>query len=112
MTKGLGDVKPPFLTRYVVLTGWVSKHPLIIQYRNLRKVKGTPLESSVSSYSGLEIKICVRTYKTFYVSHSEDFLWREWSAKELEQLPKRVDKRTQAAKQWLERFEKEGVLPR
>lgn len=70
------------------------------------------MADSQSSYSGLEIKVCVRTYKMFYVSHSEDFFWRGWSAKELEELPRREERRETFSKEWLEHLHKEGTLPR
>lgn len=110
MTKGLADVRPPFLTRcaFSFSPPTYTKLPC----RNLRKVKATPLVNSQSSYSGLEIKVCVRTYKMFYVSHSEDFFWREWSCKELEELPRRMERRATISKEWLEHLHKEGNLPR
>ena len=33
-------------------------------------------EDSVIARPGLEIKVCVRTYRLFFVAHSEDFMWR------------------------------------
>ncbi|THH08411.1 hypothetical protein EW145_g2724 [Phellinidium pouzarii] len=69
-TRGLADsnVKPPFLTR------------------NLRLIKKIPLSDDFVSQSGLEIKVCVRTYRMFFVSQTEDFLFREWSSRDLKEV--------------------------
>ncbi|KAH8116164.1 hypothetical protein DFH11DRAFT_1832383 [Phellopilus nigrolimitatus] len=96
ITRGLtdADVKPPFLSR------------------NYRAVKKNPPSSAFVSRSGLEIKVCVRTYRMFFVSQTEDFLWREWSPQELKEVAKRSKARVARSRLWLERFSKEGFVPR
>ncbi|KAH9983794.1 hypothetical protein BJV74DRAFT_878832 [Russula compacta] len=53
---------------------------------------------------GLEIKVCVRTYRLFYVSRTEDVLWRTPSAAESGRASARLDTRDAARTQWLEKF--------
>ena len=59
----------------------------------------------------LEIKVCVRTYRLFFVSKTEDVLWRKVSAGETAQAHARLYARNVHRKQWLERLEAEGRLP-
>jgi paired amphipathic helix protein Sin3a len=35
------------------------------------------IEASVKAIPGIEIKLCVRTYRLFYVTNSEDIFWRK-----------------------------------
>ncbi|EJD05455.1 uncharacterized protein FOMMEDRAFT_118525 [Fomitiporia mediterranea MF3/22] len=95
-TRGFAEekLKPPFLTR------------------NYRLVKKTPLTGSSVGQSGLEIKVCVQTYRMFFVSETEDFFWRSWSAEEVEQCERRSSNRSSRSKRWLRRFDDEGGLPR
>jgi paired amphipathic helix protein Sin3a len=53
---------------------------------------------------GLEIKVCVRTYRLFYVSRTEDVLWRTHSSAESERASTRLDARNAARVRWLEKF--------
>ncbi|KAN0116479.1 hypothetical protein V8E52_005860 [Russula decolorans] len=53
---------------------------------------------------GLEIKVCVRTYRLFYVSRTEDVLWRTASSAENERAKARLAVREATRAQWLEKF--------
>ena len=53
---------------------------------------------------GLEIKVCVRTYRLFYVSRTEDVLWRTPSAAESERASARLATRDAARAEWLDTF--------
>ncbi|KAL7283979.1 hypothetical protein ACG7TL_001251 [Trametes sanguinea] len=50
---------------------------------------------------GLQIKVCVRTYRLFFVSHSEDVMVRLSTAEERTQARRLVEKRNDKRKQWL-----------
>ncbi|KAL5498737.1 hypothetical protein ACEPAH_2092 [Sanghuangporus vaninii] len=95
-TRGLTDIKikPPFLTR------------------NYRAVKEHPLTDPSMSRSGLEIKVCVRTYRMFFVSDTQDFLWRAWDTQEAEETAKRSSLRSARSQRWLKRFDEEETIPR
>jgi paired amphipathic helix protein Sin3a len=56
------------------------------------------------AHGGLEIKVCVRTYRLFYVSRTEDVLWRTLSAAERERANARLAARDAARARWLEKF--------
>ena len=51
---------------------------------------------------GLEIKVCVRTYRLFYVSRTEDVLWRTPSPAECEGARTGLAKKDAARARWLE----------
>ena len=55
----------------------------------------------VSSQDGLEIKVCVRTYRLFYVSHTEDFMWKYRSKEEMEKNFYSLSKRNALRREWL-----------
>jgi len=57
---------------------------------------------------GLEIKVCVRTYRLFYVSRTEDVLWRVQPAPERERAAGRVVERDAGRTRWLEKFAARG----
>ncbi|KLO14002.1 hypothetical protein SCHPADRAFT_851670 [Schizopora paradoxa] len=93
-TKGSpkGKAKPPFLAR------------------NLRKVNKDPLEAGFYGRSGLEIRVCVRTYRLFFVADTEDVLIRHWTQKDIEDVERRSQQRMKAARKWLDRFEESGKV--
>ena len=51
---------------------------------------------------GLEIKVCVRTYRLFYVSRTEDVLWRTPSPAEWDGARTGLAKKDAARARWLE----------
>lgn len=58
---------------------------------------------------GLEIKVCVRTYRLFYVSRTEDVLWRVQAAAERERAAARLVARDAGRARWLEKFARGGA---
>jgi paired amphipathic helix protein Sin3a len=72
-------------------------------FRNLSiAVHGEP---RVVARSGLEIKVCVRTYRFFYVSNTEDVLWRLAEREELKQVNQKLQAKNLARKKWIERLD-------
>jgi len=51
---------------------------------------------------GQEIKVCVRTYRLFYVPDKEDYLWKFRSKTEMEVTAVNLKKRNKLRKRWLE----------
>lgn len=62
-------------------------------------------EPKVVARSGLEIKVCVRTYRFFYVSNTEDVLWRLSEREEVKQGGQRLKARNIARKTWMEQLD-------
>ncbi|KAI0674609.1 hypothetical protein C8Q78DRAFT_1015738 [Trametes maxima] len=54
--------------------------------------------------AGLQIRVCVRTYRLFFVSHSEDIMFRLSSARERADARKLVEKRNVKRSKWLEEY--------
>ncbi|THG98893.1 hypothetical protein EW026_g3371 [Hermanssonia centrifuga] len=52
----------------------------------------------------LSMRVCVRTYKLFYVAHTEDFLWRVTSPEESEQAKRNLRANNERRVAWLEKF--------
>ena len=65
---------------------------------------GTGAGHDFHARGGLEIKVCVRTYRLFYVSRTEDVLWRTPSKAENERARARLALREAGRAQWLEKF--------
>jgi hypothetical protein len=57
---------------------------------------------------GLEIKVCVRTYRLFYVSRTEDVLWRILSTPEQERAHARLAARNASRVRRLDKFTSKG----
>lgn len=72
---------------------------MTIVARNLSTV-----EPKVVARSGLEIKVCVRTYRFFYVSNTEDVLWRLSEREEI-QANQKLQAKTLARKIWMENLD-------
>ncbi|KAI0062716.1 hypothetical protein BV25DRAFT_1803353 [Artomyces pyxidatus] len=64
----------------------------------------------VVARGGLEIKVCVRTYRLFFVSHTEEILWRKIRPGEQERAEAILQSRNAQRRQWLDKF-KPGVPP-
>ncbi|KAF7330400.1 Histone deacetylase complex, SIN3 component [Mycena venus] len=60
---------------------------------------------NVVTQDGLEIKICVRTYRLFYVSASEDYLFKLRTFEDVEAALTRLEKANQQRQQWLQQIE-------
>lgn len=65
---------------------------------------GTSAGHDFYARGGLEIKVCVRTYRLFYVSRTEDVLWRTPSSAENERAKARFAVREAIRVRWLENF--------
>jgi len=77
-----------------------AKRPFL--RRNLPfAVRETPPD--VSSQDGLEIKVCVRTYRLFYVSQTEDFMWKYRGKQEMERNARHLKSRNESRRKWLEK---------
>jgi paired amphipathic helix protein Sin3a len=61
--------------------------------------------SDVLAGDGLEIKVCVRTYRLFYVPGTEDILCRVPRAGEVETASEKLRLRQAEWKKWVERLE-------
>ena len=79
-------------------------------YSNLRAVQKDPPLNDFDGRSGLEIRVCVRTYRLFFVSDTEDILAQNISADEIAKATARAQKRLEKGRRWLERFEKTGKI--
>ncbi|KAJ7127188.1 hypothetical protein C8R44DRAFT_733814 [Mycena epipterygia] len=55
---------------------------------------------TVVTQDGLEIKICVRTYRLFYVSNSEDYLFKLRTFGEVEAASKQLERKTTFRQKW------------
>ncbi|KAH9477606.1 Transcriptional regulatory protein SIN3 [Psilocybe cubensis] len=55
----------------------------------------------VSSQDGLEIKVCLRTYRLFYGSHTEDIMWKYRSKDEVERNSVQLAARNALRRKWL-----------
>ena len=60
------------------------------------------VQPDVVTQDGLEIKICVRTYRLFFVSKTEDFLWKISGWEETSKASKRLKERNILRQKWLE----------
>ncbi|KAF8189362.1 histone deacetylase complex, SIN3 component [Pholiota molesta] len=58
-------------------------------------------QPDVSSQDGLEIKVCLRTYRLFYVPRTEDFMWRYRYKEEMEKNSKQLALRNGLRRKWL-----------
>lgn len=71
----------------------------------------SPTPGKFQARSGLEIRVCVRTYRMFFVSDTEDFMIKDWSVEDLGVVDEYMKKRIAKSRQWLERFDKEASFP-
>ncbi|KAJ7726062.1 hypothetical protein DFH07DRAFT_246063 [Mycena maculata] len=71
----------------------------------LRKNLPSTVENAppnVVTQDGLEIKICVRTYRLFFVSRSEDYLWKLRQFADVDATTKLLEKKTALRQKWLQ----------
>jgi len=64
---------------------------------------------NVVTEDGLEIKICVRTYRLFYVSQSEDYLFKLRTFDDVEAASKQLQKKNAARQKWLQQQKTQNV---
>lgn len=65
----------------------------------------------LAARGALEIKVCVRTYRLFFVSHTEDVLWRRSEPGEYDKAMKRLEAQNERQRQWLQKRDKEEEAP-
>jgi len=82
-----------------------AKKPFLT--RNLPKSLPEP---DVIGCDALEIKICVRTYRLFYVSHTEDYLCAMKNKEDCAAILPALEKRQLARKLWIERVEQQQEI--
>ncbi|KAF8156921.1 hypothetical protein B0H34DRAFT_711197 [Crassisporium funariophilum] len=69
--------------------------------RNLpAAIRDAPLE--LSSQDGLEVKVCIQTYRLFYVPRKEDFMWKYRSKEEMERNARHLQARNASRRTWIE----------
>ncbi|KAJ2926800.1 hypothetical protein H1R20_g10317, partial [Candolleomyces eurysporus] len=68
-------------------------------------------QPDVSSQDSLEIKICVRTYRLFYVTKSEDFLWKYRPKDEMEKSFAKLKRRSALRQEWLQKQQQSTPPP-
>lgn len=59
-------------------------------------------EASVVVRPGIEIKVCIRTYRLFYVTHSEDSAWKQRPPEESTRIRKSLERRNRLRHKWLQ----------
>lgn len=99
-------MKRSFLRRSVLYTiiGGVVLLMLCPFYRSIHPTSSTVNLPDILARGGLEIKVCVRTYRLFFVSHTEDFLLRATNKEEREISRKRVNYKNAKRRKWLEKY--------
>lgn len=95
------EPKNPFLRRYVLgLTHQFGSD------QDLRNFFDAPLtETGCHAKNGLEIRVCIRTYRIFFVSDTADYFWRfgDGARKQaMEFLPGIEEKKKGRFDMWLE----------
>jgi paired amphipathic helix protein Sin3a len=106
-------VRQPFLRRCAAPT---PSFPTLLRVANwlcrslpkAPKAEGDGDGDDFYARGGLEIKVCVRTYRLFYVSRTEDVLWRVQPAPERERAAGRAVERDAGRTRWLEEFAARG----
>lgn len=72
--------------------------------RNMQSLPSAPSPSAYIAESGLEIKVCIGSYKLFFVPDTEDFFSRRLSTAEEHVRKEAAEQRRKAAKAKLDRF--------
>jgi paired amphipathic helix protein Sin3a len=71
-----------------------------------RSLKGADAASAdILARGGLAIKVCVKTYRMFFVPNSEDVLVREPSAEEVTSTELGVQRAREKRRKWIEGVE-------
>ena len=60
--------------------------------------------SDIVAHGHLEIKVCVRTYRLFFVSHTEDYLWRVVDPDDLATSQEKARVQSSKRHQWLQQY--------
>ncbi|PCH44684.1 hypothetical protein WOLCODRAFT_123950 [Wolfiporia cocos MD-104 SS10] len=85
-----------------VTASMAKKRPFL--RRTLHKSSADDSSPDAVANGRLEIKVCVRTYRLFFVSHTEDFLWRIVGREEREDVQKKLQAKDASRRQWLDKF--------
>lgn len=92
-------IKRPFLHRFVGFINTI-RYVADIMHRNMPPgIKET--QPDVTTQDGLEIKVCIRTYRLFFVSHTEDFLWKYRTKQEVDKNAEHLKARNVRRRKWL-----------
>lgn len=70
--------------------------------------KDDPELAELYTADGLEIKVCVRTYRLFFVSRSEDYLWK--TRRVSPEIAQRLRTRIALRQKWLDHLKTTGDL--
>ena len=82
---------------------WLRRGHHLVESAVCRNLPAVVREAQpdVSSEDGLEIKVCLRTYRLFYVSNTEDFMWRHRYKEEVDKNSQRLKLRNELRRKWL-----------
>ncbi|KAI0341407.1 hypothetical protein BDW22DRAFT_1430067 [Trametopsis cervina] len=71
-----------------------------------RTLRVAPDDESEDVHSGgsLPMRVCVRTYRLFYVPHTEDFIWRSTTPQALSSAARNLELHNTRRKAWLDKF--------
>ncbi|KAK0482436.1 histone deacetylase complex, SIN3 component [Armillaria novae-zelandiae] len=61
-----------------------------------------PTDPNIKTSDGLKIKVCVRTYRLFFVSDSEDYLWKIRQQEDVQKATENLRARNILRKKWVE----------
>lgn len=69
-----------------------------------RTIRETPDIDIRGDDSSLAMRICVRTYRLFYLPHTEEIFWRRSSGDDLAEASRRLTAHNTRKRAWLEKF--------
>ena len=108
------NIKPPFLARNYRAATKPSPSSLLSNTNGTTDStsNSAPQDNFTYGYSALEIKICVRTYRMFFVAGTEDCMWRVWASREEKEEAERAHRRRmKKSERWLRLFDEKHSLP-
>lgn len=97
----LARLKRPFLRKFVAPPFFHSRCR-IYNRRNLPQDSGKVVPR-LTARGTLEIRVCVRTYRVFYVPGTEDVLYRTHLDEEMTDLEGKVDVAKERRQRWLDK---------
>lgn len=100
---------PPTFPSKVVY--FISAYSLVSHSLGTRNLPAEKKEPDILSRGALEIKVCVRTYRLFFVSKTGDSLWRRFEPGEYDKAMKRLEATNDLRRQWLQKRSKEAEAP-
>lgn len=72
--------------------------------RSSRLSKSESALPDIVAHGGLEIKVCVRTYRLFFVSNTEDFLLHATSRDERERYRRQMQVTNSKRQKWMKKY--------